>query len=84
MARSKANKASGSKVKLDKKRRLLVSFITLIAVLIAVVCGVYINGAIQDNAVQSSMKEYLQNKYGKEFTVGRPKGRRVALELRGI
>lgn len=83
MTRSKANRASGSKVKLDKKRPLLVSFIALIAALIAVICGVYINGAIQDNAVQSSMKEYLQNKYGKEFTVGKPQRKASGFGVEG-
>ncbi len=80
---SNTNKVNGSKVKLDKKRPLLIVLIALIIVVFVAICGVYINGTIQDNAAQSNMKEYLKNKYGKEFTVEKPQRKASGFGVEG-
>ena len=66
-----------------KKPLLLVSLITLTAVIFVAICGVYINSTKQENTVQSDMKEYLQNKYGKEFTVEKPQRKASGFGVEG-
>lgn len=61
-----------NRVKLVKKRFLLISSIFLIVSVFVVIYGSYVNTSKRGDAVQSSMKEYLQNKYGKAFEVERP------------
>lgn len=78
------NNTKGSNgAKPSKKRLLLVGFVILISVISVAIYVTYMNNIKQDNAIQSSMKEYLQNKYGKEFTVGKPQRKASGLGVEG-
>ncbi len=71
--KNKTRNTSDGRAKPRKNRPLLISFVILVFVILIAISGIYVNGAIQDGVVQSDMREYLQNKYGKEFVVDKPR-----------
>lgn len=64
-------------------RRILYGFIILTILGLAVVGGLYLKVYMETNDAQSSMKEYLQSKYGQEFVVEKPKKNGGGLGVEG-
>ena len=63
-------------------RMLYMTAIPVVAMVI-IVGGLYLKSNIEANNTQSSMKEYLQNKYGQEFVVEKPKKNGGGLGVEG-
>ena len=63
-------------------RRILHVIIALIVVIAVVVGGFYVKFQLEVSSTQTSMKEYLQNKYKREFVIEKPeyKGGGLAVE----
>ena len=64
-------------------RGILYTVVIPLAVIAAVIGGIYLNSHIEVSNTQASMKEYLQKKYGQEFVVGKPERKGGGLAVEG-
>ena len=64
-------------------RGILYTVVIPLAVIAAVIGGIYLNSHIEVSNTLASMKEYLQKKYGQEFVVGKPERKGGGLAVEG-
>ena len=64
-------------------RRILHIIIVLIVVIAVVIGGFYIKFQLEVSSAQTSMKEYLHNKYNQEFIVEKPEYNGGGLAVEG-
>ena len=63
--------------------RMLYMIAIPIVIIVIIIAGLYLKSNIEVNNAQVSMKEYLQNKYGREFVVEKPKKNGGGLGVEG-